>query len=109
MSKSSWFKRRWFDFRMGHNTYLSFLLSFTNFLLICYNFLVSKIPILSDIFSNIWIFALVGAILYIPLATYIGHLHNAKQLKTDILIREEKNPYYELILSRLEDIEKKLE
>jgi hypothetical protein len=108
-AKLYWLKKRWFDFRMGHNTYLGFLLSFVNFLLITYNFLVSQIPILNEIFPGILEFAIAGALVYVPVAILIGHVHNMKQLGTDQLMQAEKNPYFERIFRRLDDIEKKIE
>ena len=107
--KLYWLKRRWFDFRMGHNIYLSFLLSFMNFLLISYTFLVSQIPFLNELFPGILEFAVVGALVYVPTSVAIGHFHNKKQLGTDLLIQAEKNPYFERIFKRLDTIEKKLE
>jgi hypothetical protein len=106
--KTNWFKRRWFDFRMGHGTYLSFLLSFTNFLLISYNFLVSQVPFLQQLFPSILEFAVLGAVVYIPLAIYIGHWHNTKQLGTDITVQANKNPYYQILIEKLDRIEQEL-
>ena len=110
-----WFKRRWFDFRMGHGTYLTFLLGFTNFLLIVYNFLILQIPFLNSLFPTIFYFSTIGLLVYVPLATYIGYLHNRKQLATDVTIQADKNPYYKQLLEndkaifdKLKKIEEKL-
>jgi hypothetical protein len=104
-----WFCRRWFDFRMGHGTYFSLFLSFTNFLLITYTFLVKEIPLLQTLFPSLLNFTFFGAIIYIPWATYVGHLHNTRQLQTDITVQADKNPYYQKILSELEEIKQKLD
>jgi len=106
--KTNWFKRRWFDFRMGHGTYLSFLLSFTNFLLISYNFLITQVPFLNELFPSIVEFTVVGAVVYIPLATYIGHWHNTKQLGVDVMVQADKNPYYQILIEKLDRIEQEL-
>ena len=104
----SWFRRRWYEFRLGHTTYLSFLLGLTNFLLLSYNFLIAQIPVLKDLFSSILQFMVVCTIIYVPLAVYIGHWHKCTQLPTDLGVAGEKNPYYTLILEKLEKIEKEL-
>jgi uncharacterized membrane protein len=104
----SWIRRRWYEFRMGHSTYLSFILSLTNFLLISYNFLISQIPILKSLFSSIAYFAVIFVIVYVPLTVYIGHLHMRKQLPTDLTVSGEKNPFYVTILEKLDKIEKEL-
>jgi hypothetical protein len=104
----NWISRRWFDFRMGHSTYFAFFLSFTNFLLITYNFLVSDIQFLKDIFPNMAYFVVFSALAYIPLATIVGHWHKKKQLATDITVQAYKNPFYKMILDRLDRIEEEI-
>ena len=94
---------------MGHGTYFSFFLSFTNFLLITYTFLVKEIPLLQRLFPSLLNFTFFGAIIYIPLATYVGRLHNTRQLQTDITIQADRNPYYQKILAELEEMKQKLD
>jgi hypothetical protein len=101
-------RRCWYEFRMGHSTYLSFLLSLTNFLLISYNFLVAQVPVLKSLFSSIVHFMIVCTLVYVPLAVYVGHWHNCNQLPTDLGVAGEKNPYYQSILEKLDKIEKEL-
>ncbi len=38
-----WIQERWFEFRQGHGTYLGFILSFVNFVLISYSLFLEKI------------------------------------------------------------------
>ena len=109
MKNRGWFSRRWFDFRMGHGTYFNFFLSFTNFLLITYTFLVNEVSLLHTLFPSLLHFTFFGAIIYIPLAIYVGHLHNIRQLKTDITIQADRNPYLQKILAELEEIKQKLD
>ena len=104
----SWIRRRWYEFRMGHTTYLSFVLSLTNFLLISYNFLVSQIPTLKSLFSSVAYFSVVFVLVYVPCTIYIGHLHKRKQLSTDLTVAGEKNPFYVKILEELDKIEEEL-
>ena len=105
----SWVQRRWYEFRLGHSTYLSLFLSLTNFLLIAYNFLVSQVPILSELFSSILVFAVLFVIVYVPFTSYVGHLHTRKQLSTDFIVSGARNPYYAAILEKLDKIDEELQ
>ena len=80
---NAWYRRRWLDFRFGHNTYLIFLLSFSNFVLISHRLLVERIDFLQGIFSELWVFALVFLAAYIPVGIVIGAWHIRTQLKTE--------------------------
>ena len=104
-----WVKGRWFEFRIGHGTYLSFLLSFTNFVLISYNLLIERIPFLKELFPNLWLFVVIGITFYVPVTVLVGHWHNKKQLKTDIMLGVDVNPYWKDMQKRLDRIEKLLE
>ncbi len=88
-----WIRRRWFDFRQGHAIYLIFLLTFANFVLIFYRLLIEKIPILEEIFSNLWMFIVIFILIYIPIAILIGHWHNTTQLKIEIDRMVRENPF----------------
>lgn len=105
----NWVKRRWVEFRFGHSTYLSFVLSITNFLLITYTFLVERVPVLNTLFPHLWMFAAVGLIAYVPLSVLVGFWHRKKQLSVDGALNAEVNPYTLEILRRLEKLEKMLE
>jgi len=100
-----WVKRRWQEFRWGHNVYLAFLLSLTNFLLISYHFLIESLPIHLEL--SFWI--LITVTCYVPLSIIVGHLHQTKQLKTDMVMATEVNPYFTQILEALKRIEERLE
>lgn len=105
----SWMKRRWYEFRNGHSIYLVFLLSFTNFFLITYNFLIGNVPLLSSIFPSLGIFVSVAILVYVPLAILVGHWHNRKQLSVDTEIVARANPVTQELLDSLGRIEKKLQ
>lgn len=70
-------KRLWLDFRYGHSIYLNFILGIVNFLLISYNFAISRIPIFQGL--DTVTFAILFAGCYIPAAIVIGYLHRKKQ------------------------------
>lgn len=76
-------RRRWFDFRTGHSTYLIFLLAFGNFVLIFYRLLVEQVSWIEAIFPSLWIFILVFVIVYIPVSVAIGVWHRKTQLRVE--------------------------
>jgi len=63
--------------------YLSFALTFVNFLLIVYRLLIEQVPFLNVVFPNLWTFALLLLMIYFPLAVAIGHWHRTLQLPTE--------------------------
>lgn len=75
-------RRRWLDFRNGHSIYLIFVLTFTNFILITYNFAIKQIPILGDSIS-LPIFVLIFALMYIPVSMLIGYWHRKHQYSVE--------------------------
>jgi ABC-type bacteriocin/lantibiotic exporter with double-glycine peptidase domain len=102
-------KRRWQEFRWGHSVYLVFALSFLNFLLITYRLLIEHVPFLESLFPNLTTYAAIALTVYVPIAVLVGHFHRKRQLRTDIVLQAEQNPYLLEILERLKRIEEKLE
>ena len=80
---NEWFRRRWLDFRFGHSVYLIFALTFANFVLIFHRLLIERVESLNEIFSNLWIFAVVFVIIYIPVSIGIGAWHRRTQLRVE--------------------------
>ena len=76
-------QRRWLDFRNGHSIYLAFILTFVNFILITYNFAVTRIPVLGGIADNIFAFTALFIAIYIPAAITIGYWHRKKQYSVE--------------------------
>jgi hypothetical protein len=91
---AEWFKRRWLDFRTGHSTYLTFILAFSNTILIVYYFLIERITFLNDYIPNIGIFTLLFLGIYLPLAIIIGNWHVKTQLRTEAVTMWEERPYF---------------
>ena len=75
-------RRRWLDFRNGHSIYLIFLLTFTNFILITYNFAIKQIPIIGDTVS-LPLFIVLFAFFYIPVSMLIGYWHRKHQYSVE--------------------------
>ena len=80
---SKWFRRRWFDFRLGHSVYLIFLLSFSNFILIFHRLLIERIEFLNDIFSELWMFIILFVGIYVPVSIAVGAWHRKTQIKIE--------------------------
>ena len=80
---SNWFRKRWFDFRLGHSVYLIFLLSFSNFILIFHRLLIERVDFLDNIFSDLWMFILLFVVVYFPIAIGVGAWHRKTQIKIE--------------------------
>jgi len=80
---SKWFRRRWFDFRLGHSVYLIFLLSFSNFILIFHRLLIERVEFLNDIFSELWMFIILFVGIYFPVSVAVGAWHRKTQIKIE--------------------------
>ena len=80
---SDWFRRRWFDFRLGHSVYLIFLLSFSNFILIFHRLLIERVEFLNGIFSELWMFIVLFVVVYFPIAIIVGAWHRKTQIKIE--------------------------
>jgi len=91
--KYNWIRRRWLDFRQGHGLYLIFALSFANFVLIFHRLLIERIEILNNVFSNLWFFALVFLIMYIPVAILVGFWHRKTQIRVEAELGLRQNPF----------------
>ncbi len=103
--RNSWGRRRWFDFRQGHSVYLIFALSFGNFILIFHRLLIERVESLDEIFPNLWIFAVVFILLYIPVAVLIGAWHRRTQLKVDMEVAIRQNPMWAKMFRMMMDIQ----
>ena len=93
---------------MGHSVYLIFAMTFANFIVIQYRLLIERLPSLQDILDNLWIFAIIFAVIYLPTAIGIGHWHNKTQLRTETAILAERNPYVQMMLRELKGISKEV-
>lgn len=97
--RNAWIRRRWMDFRYGHSVYLVFLMGFSNFILLAYNFaptIKTSIGIME--------FSILFLLLYIPSAVLIGHWHIKHQLPAETAIGTEQTPYREQILRGKEEL-----
>ena len=103
--KEGWIRRRWWEFRQGHSTYLIFLLTFMNFVLIAYRLLIERIPFVQELFPQLWIFVLTFVLVYIPLSIIIGNWHRRTQLRVESTINILENPLWAKMFRTMLDIQ----
>ena len=89
----AWIRRRWLDFRWGHTIYLIYLLTFSNFVLIVHRLLIERVEFLEQIFSELWVFAIIFILGYIPLGIAVGAWHRRTQLKVEQDVALLQNPF----------------
>ena len=78
-----WARRRWLDFRMGHGTYLIFMLSFANFILIFHRLLIERVSWLDAILGDLTSFIVLFVVCYIPVAILVGSWHRRTQHRVE--------------------------
>lgn len=103
--QEGWFRSRWFEFRMGHSTYLIFLLTFVNFILISYRLLIERIPFLQEFVPELWIFVIMFLIIYIPASIVIGFWHRKTQMKVEQTLSLQQNPFMAKLFRSMLDIQ----
>jgi len=97
-------QRRWYDFRLGHSTYLVFLLSFSNFVLIFHRLLLEKI----GVEMRLWLFGALFLCLYVPVAVLVGWWHRKHQIRVDSVATGLENPLFMSLLHDVEEIKQML-
>ncbi len=95
----------WLDGRIGHTTYLMFFLTFTNFIIISFNFLIEGNSLLDEFLSHMWEFSLIFIAMYIPISIFIGRWHRKTQLSTEMDILIESNPILATMIRTLLDVQ----
>lgn len=100
-----WLRRRWYDFRQGHGVYLIFVLTFANFVLIFHRLLIERVPILDEIFPDLWAFIIIFILIYVPLAIVIGAWHRRTQLRVDSEVQMRQNPLWAKMFGLFIDIQ----
>jgi hypothetical protein len=103
--KESWARRRWWEFRQGHSIYLIFVLTFVNFILISYRLLIERVSIFKDLVPELWIFALLFILIYLPASTLIGFWHRRTQLRVETTLVQQQNPLLAKMIRTLLDVQ----
>ena len=103
--QEGWGRSRWWEFRIGHSTYLIFMFTFVNFILISHRLLIERIPFLQEILPELWIYMVVFLAVYIPLSIVIGFYHRRTQLKVEQTLTMQQNPFIAKLFRVLLDVQ----
>jgi len=104
MEKKGYVVRKlWLYFRLGHGSYISFTLSFFNFILLAYRFLIEPNLEQFSLIDNLTTFGIVFVIIYVPIAILIGYWHRVTQLKVELDLRFTRNTFLAKIMRTLLD------
>ena len=103
--QEGWVRSRWWEFRIGHSTYLIFLLTFMNFILISHRLLIERIPFLQEILPDLGTYMVLFLIVYIPLSVIIGFYHRKTQLKVEQTLTMQENPFIAKLFRVLLDVQ----
>lgn len=98
-------RSRWWEFRIGHSTYLIFILTFVNFVLISYRLLIERVPFLQEIVPELWIFMILFLVFYIPTSIIIGFWHRKTQLKVETTLSMQQNPFVAKMFRTMLDVQ----
>ena len=101
--KEGWMRRRWWEFRQGHSVYLIFVLTFINFILIAYRLFIERVTVFKELVPELWIFALLFLMIYVPAATLIGFWHRRTQLRVETTLILQQNPIQAKMIRTLLD------
>lgn len=86
--------RLWAYFRRAHSTYLAFIISFANFVVIQYRLLVEHVSFLRLLFANLTAFAVAFFAVYVPLAIVLGWLdYKRLSMPVDMELGTRANPW----------------
>ena len=103
--KVGWVRRRWWEFRQGHSIYLIFLLTFMNFILIAYRLLIERVAVFKELVPDLWMFALMFIVFYLPAAILIGYWHRRTQLRVETTLVQQQNPVLARMIRTLLDVQ----
>ena len=102
---SSWARRRWYDFRMGHSIYLVFMMSFANFILIFHRLLIERVDWLNELLGDLWMFVALFVFLYMPVAVVVGAWHRRNQIKVETEVALMQSPLHAKVFRILLDMQ----
>lgn len=105
MYSKNFLRKLWWDGKTGHGTYLIFFLTFSNFILITYNFLLEGSEIFTEFISDLWLFGIIFVILYFPISILIGRWHTQTQISVDNTIKILEDPMKAKMIRTLLDVQ----
>ena len=93
-SMAQWAGRRFWESRQFYSAYIALFVAITNWITIQYTLLLENIPVVKLLFSNIWIFLIVAAVLFTVISVLGGHyIHRRRQFRLENALAVEENPY----------------
>jgi len=98
-------RKLWWDGRMGHTTYLMFLLVFVNFILITYSYLIEGNAIFEKFISDLWFFSIIFVIFYFPISILIGRWHTNTQISVEMTMKMLEDPITARMIRTLLDVQ----
>jgi len=87
--------RIWYYFRIGYNTYLTFLMGYISTLVTVYYLAIKNMPEFEMFFSRFWLFAVLATAVGAPISVMVGWIHAKRSslLSAEIDVSVEANPY----------------
>jgi hypothetical protein len=88
--------RSWFYFRVGYNTYLTFLVGYGSTLVTVYYLAIRNVQGLQELFPRFLTFGALATAVGLPLSVAIGWIHvkRSQAWRSELDISVEANPYY---------------
>jgi uncharacterized protein YneF (UPF0154 family) len=81
------------------------MLTFINFILISYRLLIEKVEIFKELIPDLWLFAVLFIVIYVPAAIIIGYWHRKTQLRVDSTLIQQQNPVLAKMIRTLLDVQ----
>ena len=106
-NQNQWFRKRWLEGRFGHSIYLMYGLTFANFILIAYRFLIEQDSFFTSVIENLWVFIIIFLVSYIPVSIIIGRWHTQNQMWVENYLKRLEDPLLASWFRTLLDVETK--
>ena len=88
-----WVGRRFWESRQFYSAYIALFIAVTNWITIQYKLVLESVPSL-NVFSNIWVFMVIAAVIFTVLSILGGHyIHRKRQFRIEQSLATEENPY----------------
>lgn len=89
-----WAGRRFWESRQFYSAYIALFVAISNWITIQYRLLLENIPVLNNLFSNLWVFLIVATVVFTIISILGGHyIHRKRQFRIEQAVATEENPY----------------
>lgn len=100
-------RRIWVYMRSGNATYLSYIISTSNTVLIFWGLGLSNIPWVTK-YLHLWQFALLFIMTFLPLAILLGHWHYRTQMPIETDLQYTNSPIMMQLVNDVKEIKEQL-